>query len=124
MSTTPNKKRGRPSKAATAAAQLGGWDRHAEPKPAAKSKRGRPSARTIAARTLAAKRNAALTQEQRSAIASAGGRAAPNPNPPQLRPCEHCSKSFSARDMRKHVPQCPQRYMARLQAKSAKRRER
>jgi hypothetical protein len=69
---------------------------------------------------MAAARAASQTPEQRSAIARAAGRLAPNPNPPQLRPCEHCAKEYSAREMRKHLPQCPTRFMAGIQARRAK----
>ena len=104
------RKRGRPGKAAAAAALLGSWDRSAE-RTAKKSKstRGRPSARTLAARLMAEKRTESLTPEERSAIASAAGKLAPNPNPPQLRPCPHCQREYSARAMRKHLPECPVR---------------
>lgn len=54
----------------------------------------------------------------------AGGRAAPNPNPPKLRSCEHCAKEYSARDMRKHLPQCPASYMSRINRRREKRLQR
>jgi hypothetical protein len=91
------RKRGRPSKAQLAAGQLGSWDRSAA-KPA-KSK-----ARTLAAKALAAKRTEALTPAERSAIASAGGKAASHPQ--KLSKCEHCGGHFGARAMRRHIPLC------------------
>jgi hypothetical protein len=71
---------------------------------------------------MATARAAKLSPDRRSEIAAAGGRAASHPQ--KLTTCQHCQQQLGARAMRKHRPQCPERYMARLQERSAKRRER
>lgn len=115
---TPGK-HGRPGKAAAAAATLGSWDRSAEPKPA-RSKRGRPSARTLAARLMAQRRAASQTPAERSAIAAAGGKAASHAQ--TIRKCPHgCGAERGARAMRKHLPECPARMKARIDARREKR---
>jgi hypothetical protein len=116
MSTTPNKKRGRPSKAAIAAAHLGGWDRGAvkQETPGRRAKRGRPSKRTEAARAMAAARTAKLSPGRRSEIAAAGGKAASHATKPSK--CEHCNASIpTAREARKHPAQCRTLILARIQ---------
>ena len=38
----------------------------------------------------------------------ANSRSSP-PTPKKMRPCPYCSKEFGARDLRAHIPRCPQK---------------
>jgi hypothetical protein len=121
---TPAKhKPGRPSKARIAAAALGAWDRGAVrlEQPGPRSKRGRPSKRTEAARAMAAARTAKLSPERRQEIAAAGGKAASHATIEST--CQHCkAKIPSAREARKHPAKCPTLILARIQSRAEKRK--
>jgi hypothetical protein len=116
------RKPGRPSKATAAAAELGSWDRGAEKQRVTgpRSKRGRPSKRTIAARAMAEARNKKVSAERKKEIAAAGGKAASHPTKPST--CEFCQAEIpSAREARKHPAQCKALALERIMRRADRR---
>jgi hypothetical protein len=65
----------------------------------------KPQQRTAAESgyVLLSEKQAASVRGKLNNLQNAGGR------PVVLRACKHCGKEFSARELRAHVPHCPQR---------------